>query len=272
MALRDYAVRRGLHVSEYGVLDDASGDHAPLRDRGGGLRAARDELHRARAAREPRRAGGGAGGTLPRAGDGRGPAGRPALPHDRLRRHRVDRGDGAAPHGTAGYEYLCDHRPLGVDGLRGGGLRPIGCARRSSGSAATRVPGVELLPAQRSTSCLTARSTTPTSCCSTLDWVVASVHTSFRMRRAEMTAADRARRSSIPTSTASATSAGARSSAAALRVRLRSGARCGAAHRHDARDQREPRPPRPQRAPRAGRGRGRGFDRDQLRRPPDRRL
>ncbi len=41
MALREAAVRRGLHVSEYGILDDATGDDAPLRDRGAGLRAAR---------------------------------------------------------------------------------------------------------------------------------------------------------------------------------------------------------------------------------------
>ena len=59
MALRDAAVRKGLHVSEYGVLDDATGEthrcatehevYALL-----GLR-----VHRAGAAREPRRARGG---------------------------------------------------------------------------------------------------------------------------------------------------------------------------------------------------------------------
>ena len=58
MALRAAAVRRGLHVSEYGVLDDGTGDHPPLRTRGGGLLTARTRVDRARAAREPGRAGG----------------------------------------------------------------------------------------------------------------------------------------------------------------------------------------------------------------------
>ena len=66
MALRDAAVRKGLHVSEYGVLDDATGETHRCATEAGGLRAARDGLHRARAAREPRRARGGARtGTLP---------------------------------------------------------------------------------------------------------------------------------------------------------------------------------------------------------------
>ena len=34
MALRDAAVRKGLHVSEYGVLDDATGQTHTLRHRG----------------------------------------------------------------------------------------------------------------------------------------------------------------------------------------------------------------------------------------------
>ena len=43
MALRESAVRRGLHVSEYGILDDATGETHALRDRGGGLRDARPD-------------------------------------------------------------------------------------------------------------------------------------------------------------------------------------------------------------------------------------
>ena len=66
MALREAAVRKGLHVSEYGVLDDATGETLSLRARRGGVRAARDAVHRARAAREPRRTGGGGGAHPPR--------------------------------------------------------------------------------------------------------------------------------------------------------------------------------------------------------------
>ena len=58
VALREAAVRRGLHVSEYGILDDATGETLRCADRGGGLRAARPRLDPARAARGPRRARG----------------------------------------------------------------------------------------------------------------------------------------------------------------------------------------------------------------------
>ena len=57
--LREEAVGRGLSVSEHGITDVESGEVDALRDRGGGLRAARLRLHRARAARGPRRAEGG---------------------------------------------------------------------------------------------------------------------------------------------------------------------------------------------------------------------
>ena len=94
MALRDTAVRRGLHVSEYGVLDDATGETHRCAERGRGLPPPRPGLHRARAAREPRRARGGSVGTAPVVDRGRRSARRPALPHDGLGRHRLDRGDG----------------------------------------------------------------------------------------------------------------------------------------------------------------------------------
>ena len=58
MELREYAVRRGLHVSEYGIEEDETGDSPPLPDRGAGVRGARPALHRAGAARGPRRAAG----------------------------------------------------------------------------------------------------------------------------------------------------------------------------------------------------------------------
>ena len=60
--LREAMVRRGLHVCEYGVLDDETRRDDALRDRGGGLRAARAAVDPAGAARGPRRARGGAEG------------------------------------------------------------------------------------------------------------------------------------------------------------------------------------------------------------------
>ena len=93
VALREAAVRRGLHVSEYGILDDATGET---------LRCATEEevyerlglaVPRARAARGPRRAG--ARLRAPGADRARRPARRPAHAHGRVGRAQHDRGDGA---------------------------------------------------------------------------------------------------------------------------------------------------------------------------------
>ena len=88
-----------------------------LSDRGGGLRAARHAVDPARAARGPRRAGGGAQGRAAAADRaGRHPR-RPAHAHDRLRRPRVDRGDGRDG-ARARLRVRRDHRPLGQPRLR----------------------------------------------------------------------------------------------------------------------------------------------------------
>ena len=67
-----------------------------LRHRGGGLRAARDAVHRARAARGPRRARCGQGGKAPEAGQARRHPRRPAHAHHGLGRpqHRPSDGQG----------------------------------------------------------------------------------------------------------------------------------------------------------------------------------
>ena len=143
-------------------------------------------LHRAGAAGEPRRARGGRARRrrrLPTLVELGGSARRPALPHDRLGRHRLDRGDGARRARGAGYEYLAitDHSAsMGF----GADVSPRPAARRrSSGSGRLGSRASSCWPARRSTSCPTARSTTTTSTLAELDWVVASVHTSFRMPR-----------------------------------------------------------------------------------------
>ena len=58
MALRDAAVRKGLHVSEYGVLDDATGETHRCATEAEVYALLGLRVHRARAAREPRRARG----------------------------------------------------------------------------------------------------------------------------------------------------------------------------------------------------------------------
>ena len=182
--LREDAVSRGLSVSEHGITDVESGEtelcatEERVYERLGyayiepELREGRGEL---KAARE---------GEAARPGRGRRHPRRPALPHDPLRRPQHARGDGrggARPrlrlHG--------DHRPLGQPRLRRPRHRraPLGAGRggRAPGTRARRASACS--PAPRSTSASTARSTTPTTCSTALDWVVASVHTSFSVSR-----------------------------------------------------------------------------------------
>ena len=131
--------------------------------RGGGLRAARLRLHRARAARGAGRAEGGARRQAAGAGRGRGHPRRPALPHDPLRRAQHAGGDGRGGP-RARLRLHGDHRPLGQPRLR----RPRHRRAALGADRGGRAPGTRASaasacsPARRSTSASTARSTTPT--------------------------------------------------------------------------------------------------------------
>ena len=116
-ALRTAAVKRGLHVSEYGIADDESGEsiacatEEEVYERLGmqwippELREDRGELAAARK------------GELPKLIElGRHPR-RPAHAHHRLRRPRLDRGDGRGG-ARARLRVRRDHRPLGHPRLR----------------------------------------------------------------------------------------------------------------------------------------------------------
>ena len=166
IALREAAVRRGLHVSEYGILDDATGETTPLRDRGGGLRAPRHAVDPARAARGPRRARGRRERRLPAADRGGRPARRRALPHRRLRRAQHDRGDGRARRSTRGYEYLAhtDHSATHGFGnhVTPDELRAPDRARARGRTSASTASSCSSGP--RRTSSPTARPTTTTTC------------------------------------------------------------------------------------------------------------
>jgi DNA polymerase (family 10) len=116
MALRDMAVRKGLHVSEYGVLDDNTGEtHRCATEEQVygllGLAYIEPELRENRGELE---AAGGADRT-------RGPSRGPSLPHHRLRRHGLDRGDGPR-RSRRRLRIPRDHRPLSEHGLRLGRL------------------------------------------------------------------------------------------------------------------------------------------------------
>ena len=96
VALREEAQRRGLSVSEYGVTVVETGEVRTFRDEEALYAFLGYELHPAGAARERRRARGGARRAAARARRGRRPARRDALPFDLVGgRQGDDRGDGA---------------------------------------------------------------------------------------------------------------------------------------------------------------------------------
>jgi DNA polymerase (family 10) len=180
MALRDMAVRKGLHVSEYGVLDDATGEtrrcateaevygllglgyiEPELRENRGELAAA-------------------AAGTLPE-----------LVTQDDLRGDlhcHTTFSDGTASiqamaeaARSAGYSYLAitDHS-YGVPAAR---IREYIAAIR-----AVRVEGMTLLAGSEVNILPDGSLDYEDDVLAQLDWVVASVHTAFRMSSEEMTA------------------------------------------------------------------------------------
>ena len=163
-ALRTDAVRRGLHVSEYGVktTSRARPMPAPPRRRSTSCSAwttSRPSCARTAASWRPR-----ASTSCPELIEFKDIKGDLHSPHDRLRRTQHDPGDGRGGH-RRGHEVPRDHRPLGDPRLRRRRLarqlrRHIERVQRSTtGSTASRCSR-----APRSTSCPTAHSTTRTTC------------------------------------------------------------------------------------------------------------
>ena len=167
VALREAVVRRGLHVSEYGILDDATGETTRCATEEEvyerlGLAWIPPELREGRGELEAALPG---GPGLPRADHRGGHPRRPALPHDAVGRPPDARADGRRG-ALARPGVPRRHRPLGLARLRrprdAGGAR--GADRRDPRAQrlARRLRGAGRAP--RSTSSPTARSTTRTSC------------------------------------------------------------------------------------------------------------
>ena len=187
MALREAAVRRGLHVSEYGILDDATGEtqrcateeevYALL-----GLPWIPPEL------RENRGELALADGELPvliELGDLKGDL---HMHTDAQRRARRRRGDGAGARASAGSSTSpspTTRRPTASATTS----RPTRCARRSRRSARSTSAsrGSRCWSGPRRTSAPTAGPTMTTTSSTLLDWVVGSVHTSFAIGSDAMT-------------------------------------------------------------------------------------
>ncbi len=270
MALREAAVRKGLHVSEYGVLDDADGvthrcetEHEVYELLGlqyiePELRENRGELDAAAKQALPK---------LITLADLKGD----------LHCHTVA-SDGTATveqmaqaGKAAGYKYLAitDHSAsMGF----GADVSPDALKRQIEVIHGTTVPGITLLAGSEVNILPDGSLDYDDEILQMLDWVVASVHTSFRMTSAKhdrpdhhgnRTPAGRLHRPPVGTQDRAPR---------ALRVRYRSRTPGVRRHRHDARDQRQPRPSRRQRRDRARRRAARNPDPHQLRRAPSRRL
>ena len=244
----------GLSVSEHGIADAESGEVTPLRGRGGRLRAARPRLHRAGAARGPGRDRARRGRRAAGAGHRRRHPRRPPLPHDALRRQEHARGDGrggARPR----LRLPRDHRPLGHPRLRRRRPARRRCASGSRRSRALqrRAPDQALPAARRLRGQHPPRRLARLrrrACSTELDWVVASVHTSFRISKREMTdrVVEAVRNPHVDC-------LGHPTGRLLLRrepydIDIEAVVAAAARSRDDDRDQRQPEPPRPQRPPR----------------------
>jgi DNA polymerase (family 10) len=186
MALRDRAVRKGLHVSEYGVLDDATGEthrcateaevYALL-----GLAYIEPELRENRGELDAA-----ANGSLPdlvELGDLRGDL----HSHTTASDGTASIVEMATAARDAGYEYLAitDHSAsMGF----GAEVSPDQLLRQIELIRSTEVEGIELLAGSEVNVLPDGSLDYDDDHLAALDWVIASIHSSFRMEAKAMTA------------------------------------------------------------------------------------
>ena len=209
LALRGAAVRRGLHVSEYGVLDDATGiTHRCAREEEVyallGLEWIEPELRENRGELEAAVIAGSAEGSRgsgsPGPGSRRSESGLPSLVQagdlrGDLHCH-TDASDGRASiaemgraAAAVGYEYLAitDHSSSVAVQIRGETLSAhVAAIRALSGS--DEVDGIRLLAGSEVNVLPDGSLDYADDVLAELDWVVASVHSSFQMASEAMTA------------------------------------------------------------------------------------
>ena len=112
-------MRRGLSISEYGIAEVETGEVHSFANEEEVYRLPRLRVDPAGAARERRRARGGAQRRAAEARRARRPARRPAHAHDLVGRQGLARGDGR-PRGREGLRVLRDLRPLAPPARRAG--------------------------------------------------------------------------------------------------------------------------------------------------------
>ena len=185
MALREAAVRKGLHVSEYGVLDDATGEthrcatehevYALL-----GLEYIEPELRENRGELEAA-----AAGTLPdliTQGDLKGDL----HSHTTASDGTASIEEMAAAARDAGYEYLAITDHSASFGF-GDEVSPARLLEQIARIRAKQVDGIQLLAGSEVNILPDGRLDYADELLAELDWVVASVHSSFRMSADQMT-------------------------------------------------------------------------------------
>jgi DNA polymerase (family X) len=190
MALRDMAVRKGLHVSEYGVLDDATGETRTCAGEADvyallGLAYIEPELREDRGEIEAAANGGAALPRLLEPGDLRGDLHCHTIASDG--RTTIEKMALAARERGLEYLAITDHsatmgfgNDVSPDELR----RQIERVREANAA----IEGIELLAGSEVNVLPDGRLDYDDELLAQLDWVIASVHTSFRMPAAEMTA------------------------------------------------------------------------------------
>src|SRR4051794_10520025 len=189
VALRESAVRRGLHVSEYGILDDATGEtlrcateeevYATL-----GLEWIPPELREGRGELEAAAPGGGGLPNLIETRDLRGELHSHTTTSDG--RHTAE--EMAAAARERGMEYLAITDHSATHGF-GDNVTPEALRARIEEIRALneRTEGIELLIGTESNILPDGSLDYDDDLLAELDWVIASVHTSFQMGEKEMT-------------------------------------------------------------------------------------
>jgi DNA polymerase (family X) len=185
MALREMSVRQGLHVSEYGILDDADGETHRCATEAEvyellGLQYIEPELRENRGELEAA-----ANGTLPdliTLADLKGDL----HSHTTASDGTASIEEMAAAALEAGYEYLAITDHSATMGF-GADLSPDALKRQIDKVRNTTVDGIELLAGSEVNILTDGKLDYDDDVLAELDWVVASVHSSFRMSADKMT-------------------------------------------------------------------------------------
>ncbi len=184
-ALRTAAVRRGLHVSEYGIADDASGDsiacatEEKVYERLGmqwippELRENRGELEAAREGRLP---------DLIELSDIRGDL----HMHTTLSDGHASIEEMAATARELGYDYLAITEHSATHGF-GNDVQPRELLKQAEHIRGLEVDGITVLPGTETNIMPDGTLDYADDVLEQLDWVIASLHTSFRLSEKEQT-------------------------------------------------------------------------------------